>query len=526
MIDNYILDCTLRDGGYCNAWNFGESNIQYIIDKLTQSGVEYVECGFLSKNGNDDNGNTKFRMRDDITPFLKNKKDGTMYLAMINYGEYVMEELPEYSEDSIDGIRLAFHKKDMDGAVAMAKEIKEKGYKVFLQPMVSLCYSDEEFLSLIKRANQIKPYAFYIVDSFGVMKKNDLIRLFYLVENNLDYDIAIGYHAHNNMQLAYSNSQVLLDTHSKHNIIIDSSAYGMGRGAGNLNTELLMEYLNENFDKNYQLESILQIIDNVLFHFFNRNAWGYSLPNYLSAKHNCHPNYATFLNSKHTLTVENINEIFEQIPVEKSKEYDQKFIEELYSDYLGKTLENKTLEENENLFRDKNVLIIAPGKSVKEEASKVKAFIQEKDVIVISVNFVYTDAKTDYTFVSNIRRFSNLQEVKYNKLILTSNIKTDVDAIRVDYKKHCNHMETVSDNAVLLLISYLISNNAKKIYIAGVDGYSLAEDSNYIDAYMENDRDKNYFINANAGLAAMMKEYKKNIDIEYVTGQRYVKMED
>lgn len=128
----------------------------------------------------------------------------------------------------------------------------KKGYKVFVQPMVSLNYTDEEFLSLIQLVNHIKPYAFYIVDSFGMMNKKNLIRLFYLVEHNLDESIWIGFHSHNNKQLAYSNAQCLIDTQTARNLIIDSSIFGMGRGAGNLNTELIVEYLNDNFHENMQ----------------------------------------------------------------------------------------------------------------------------------------------------------------------------------------------------------------------------------------------------------------------------------
>ena len=98
---------------------------------------------------------------------------------------------------------------------------------------------------MIQRVNEIEPYAFYMVDSFGMMKGKDLTRLFYLVEHNLKEDIWIGFHSHNNMQLAYSNAQVLVGAHTKHNLVIDSSVYGMGRGAGNLNTELFVEYLNK-----------------------------------------------------------------------------------------------------------------------------------------------------------------------------------------------------------------------------------------------------------------------------------------
>ena len=142
-------------------------------------------------------------------------------------------------------------------ALKLCEEIKAKGYLVFVQAMVSMAYSDEEFLEMIRVVNTLKPYAFYIVDSFGMMKGKDLTRLFYMVEHNLNDSIWIGFHSHNNMQLAYSNAQSLTMMQTERNLIIDSSIYGMGRGAGNLNTELLLEHLNLFYGTDYKISSVV-----------------------------------------------------------------------------------------------------------------------------------------------------------------------------------------------------------------------------------------------------------------------------
>lgn len=110
-------------------------------------------------------------------------------------------------------------------ALKFCEGIKSKGYKVYVQAMVSLSYSDEEFLRLIQYVNELKPYSFYIVDNFGVMKRKDLTGLFYMVEHNLAEGIAIGYHSHNNMQLAYANAQTLVDIRTKQELILDSSVF-------------------------------------------------------------------------------------------------------------------------------------------------------------------------------------------------------------------------------------------------------------------------------------------------------------
>lgn len=333
-----VLDCTLRDGGYCNNCKFGFDNEKKIVHGLVEANIDIIECGFLMNTVEYDKDFTRFTSLDEVAKIIPQNKEGKTFVMLTDYGKYCPEDLPEYNGTSVDGLRVAFHKKDRVAALEECKAIKNKGYKVFVQAMVSLSYTDEEFLDLIRRVNELEPYAFYIVDSFGMMKRKDLIRLFYLVEHNLNENIKIGFHSHNNMQLAYSNAQSLMNLHSDRELIIDASVYGMGRGAGNLNTELFVQYLNDNADSNYDIKPLLSIIDEILNEFYQRNYWGYSLPNYLSAAHNAHPNYAGYLDDKKTLTVENMNEIFDMMDEDKKVSYDKNYIEELYLRYMATSL--------------------------------------------------------------------------------------------------------------------------------------------------------------------------------------------
>ena len=262
-----VLDCTLRDGGYCNNCRFGFDNEKKIVHGLIEANIDIIECGFLMNTVKYDKDVTKFTSIKEAARIIPRNKEGKIFVMLTDYGKYHLEDLPEYDGTSVDGLRVAFHKKNRLAALDECKKIKAKGYKIFVQAMVSLSYTDEEFLDLIHRVNELEPYAFYIVDSFGMMKRKDLIRLFYLVEHNLKEKIKIGFHSHNNMQLAYSNAQSLVDLHSDRELIIDSSVYGMGRGAGNLNTELFVQYLNDNADGNYDIKPLLSIIDEILNEF-------------------------------------------------------------------------------------------------------------------------------------------------------------------------------------------------------------------------------------------------------------------
>lgn len=520
-----VLDCTLRDGGYCNQWNFGFNNSKSIINCLVEANIDIVECGFITDSVTYNKEVTKFNKVEEIATIIPINKKNKLFVVMMNYGEYDINKLPIYDGNSIDGFRVAFHKKNRYEALALCKQIKEKGYKVFIQPMVSVTYSDTEFIEMIHIVNDFMPYAFYIVDSFGMMKSKDLNRLFYMVENNLNSNINIGFHSHNNMQLAYSNAQSLLATQTNRDLIIDSSIYGMGRGAGNLNTELFVEYLNEVYGKNYVLQPLLQVIDDILEDFYHKNYWGYSLPNYLSAKHNAHPNYAGFLSDKNTLTYKEIDEIFSMMPQDKKVEFDKKYIEELYSKYMEKgTLQETRGEELISFLKDKKVLLIAPGKSSVDEIDKIKKFATNDNVISISVNFEYKGFETNYVFLSNLRRYKEIENTKKEKCIVTSNIPFDNVYYQVDYKTLTNDEEFVTDNAGLMCIKMLIGFDVKDIYLAGFDGYSHNTKENYGDSSMELVTRNAVLDKINEGMNKIINEYAKKCTIHFITTPKYTRI--
>lgn len=518
----HVLDCTLRDGGYCNNWEFGFENIQRITDALVSAGIDVVECGFLSNKSVFDKNVSKFNTLEEIKEVIPSDKNGKLFVAMVNAGEYDADELPENDGKSVDGIRVAFHKKDMASALELCKKISAKGYLVFIQAMVSLAYTDEEFLELIKSVNQLNPYAFYIVDSFGMMKGKDLTRLFYMVEHNLDEKIWIGFHSHNNMQLAYSNAQTLCGVTTSRNLIIDSSVYGMGRGAGNLNTELFVSFLNENYDKEYHIKPLLTIIDEILNDFYQRNYWGYSLPNYLSASHNAHPNYAGYLDDKKTLTVEDMNEIFSMMDEDKKVVFDKAYIEDLYLRYMEKGRDNdEHIAELKSAIRDKKLLLIAPGKSSADEKEKINSFLNDQEVISASVNFDFDGS--EYIFLSNLRRFKELKESQ-KKCIVTSNIPTGKVYLSVPYKKLLNDEEAVKDNAGLMAIRFFIDLGVKEIYLAGFDGYTHDVKQNYSDSKLEI-ISKNAVLDAmNEGMNKIISRYSKEVDIHFLTTPKNIQI--
>lgn len=329
-----LLDCTLRDGGYANDWNFGGKNITAVIKGLLDARVDVVECGYLTAKFNVTPDCARYRNFEDFRKILPDDADLSRLAIMINFGEFPIEALPPATAES-PFVRLAFHKKDIEKASDYLKGLRDLGYQVFVQPMSTQVYSSEEFARLVEMSAREMPTGFYVVDSFGVLQGEEFFRYVSIADALLPEGTRLGYHGHNNLQQAAANAQYLAEAPLIHEKVIDASVFGIGRGAGNLNIELFAKYLNDRHGKSYDVESFLEIFDLILKPVYERNPWGYSLPYYLSAVHRCHPNYAAHFARKSLLGVQAMHRILQSIPLSDRTAYAKGKAEQIFQDFIG-----------------------------------------------------------------------------------------------------------------------------------------------------------------------------------------------
>lgn len=326
-----LLDCTLRDGGYVNNHNFGEENIKRIIHYLNQANIDIIECGYLYDNIEDNNDKTKYNT---FKQAEKNITKNNRYTIMLSGMKYNISNLPKKVNEKIDTIRLAFHRKDIKKAIEYAKEIIKKGYKIYFQPQVIMTYTEKELIDMIKVVNELDVESVSIVDTFGQMTPNDVKEKTLLFDKYLKKSIKIGLHLHNNLQSAFTNAVIFIDTISEdRDIVIDTSLLGMGRGAGNLPTELLANYLNSKYKKEYNMKPILEACDSIISKIKREHEWGYSLPYFLSAINGIHPSYIIYLLDKGVNNSIDINDLIKKIPDSKKEIYDIEYADRIYSIY-------------------------------------------------------------------------------------------------------------------------------------------------------------------------------------------------
>jgi len=519
-----LLDCTLRDGGYVNNWEFGQKPMKEIAQKLFDARIDIVECGLFSINQKETQDNTILNSVESINKVIgENKPENTYVTCLANYGDIDSDQLPEAKGQLLDGFRIAFHKKDLEGALLLCKRLKEKGYSVYVQPMVTLSYTDEELLYAIKRSNEIQVDAFAIVDSFGTMQKQDLLRIYCLVEHNLNSQIPIDFHSHNNLQLSFSNAQELLTQNSDRQIIIDSSVYGMGRGAGNLCTELLANYLNTNYYAKYNILPILEIIDDHLNAIFQLTPWGYSVPYYIASINRCHPNYATYLMNRQTIHVRDIHEILSTLPADKRNTFDSHYIEEKYNQYQQHFVDDKaTRLMLTQATSNRTILILAPGQTLSTYNDKVRAFIEEKNPYIIAVNFMPENSLSDVIFLTNIKRIGKIKQfdsINDQHIVVTSNICSEfkTNCFIANYASYLNSSVYASDNAVLMLIMLLEKCAVTTIFIAGMDGFYSDSSKNYFDHRIKEKVDIEDIKFRNDAIKKEIKLMQERLNLTFIT---------
>ncbi len=527
-----LLDCTLRDGGYINDWEFGHDNLVYVFECLAESGVDMIEVGFLDERRMCDCNRSIMPDTDSVRRiFGKLDKKHAMILGMIDFGTCAVDNIEPCEQSCLDGIRVIFKKHLRAEAFEFCARLKRLGYKVFAQLVSITSYSDDELQDAIRLANEVDPYAVSIVDTYGLLHQDALMHYFRLLDSGLNGEIALGYHSHNNFQLGYANCIEMLSYHVSRDIVVDATLYGMGKSAGNTPIELLAMHLNEHYGKKYDISLLLEAIDAVIMNIYKINPWGYNMHYYMAASNDCHPNYVSYLLSKRTLSVKSVNDILSRLSAEKRLLYDECYIHKLYMDYQAIDIDGKdACERLKKEIGGRDILLLGPGNSLFSEKKEIYDHIKKEEPILIAINFMpdILELEADYLFLSNSKRYVQLStallhKAEKTKVIATSNLikhGSDFDYV-LKYSDLLDEEAVISDNPLPMILKVLGGCGAKAIGLAGFDGYSGGMD-NYIDKSMEYDFTEELAASHNKYVSKLLADTNRSIPVSLITPSKYV----
>ncbi|MBD2864346.1 aldolase catalytic domain-containing protein [Paenibacillus oceani] len=292
MNDNHakILDCTIRDGGLVNNWDFSVEFVRDLYYSLNAAGVEYMEIGYknsakLLKGA--DSGPWRFLDEAFLREVIPQKGD-TKLSALVDIGRVDENDILPRNESLLDMIRVACYIKDVDKALDLVNKFHSYGYETSINIMALSHVMEHDLIEAFHAIAKSPVDVVYIVDSYGSLNHRDIEYLVTKFQRHLP-DKQLGIHAHNNMQLAFSNTIMAAERGLQ---FLDASVFGMGRAAGNCNTELLVSYLK---NPKYELRPVLEVIERRMIPLREKVEWGYIVPYMMTGILNEHPRIAMAL---------------------------------------------------------------------------------------------------------------------------------------------------------------------------------------------------------------------------------------
>jgi 4-hydroxy 2-oxovalerate aldolase len=448
-----------------------------------------------------------------------------MIVGLVDFGACPAENIAPCDQSVIDGIRIAFKKEEAHSALEFGSQLKNKGYEIFMNPVSLTSYSDKEILDLLDKINELKPYAVSIVDTYGLMLRDTILYYVGLIDKNLASGISLCYHSHNNQQMAFANCCALLDRRHRRDIVVDAALFGMGKSAGNANTELVASYINKVHNGKYKIEQLLDCIYTDIIQIYKKSQWGYNLKHYISSLNDCHHGYIEFLLNKGTLSTQGINEILAQIPQEQKLAYSQTLVEKLYVAHQAISINDaECYKKLATFFNNCAILLICPGTTIKTHEVEINKYIEHYKPIVISVNFIPSKIRTNYVFTGNSNRYNKLSDSYFEiekkpYVIATSNILESNVPItyKLNYEALVGSEFEIIDNSSALCLNFLKKLDVKQVAIAGMDGFSANLAKNFADSFMNMYNDAENSQQINSEMKRFIDSIQENITLNFIT---------
>jgi len=371
------------------------------------------------------------------------------------------EELLVPVKDYVTMVRMAIDPKNFERALSLAKKVKELGFEVAFNVMYMSTWKDQkEFIDLLPEVNGIADY-FYMVDSYGGVYPSDVRETVALVRSKTN--VKLGFHGHNNLEMALANTLTAIDENVD---IVDATITGMGRGAGNLKTELLLCSLQSKKVLDFDYNELAKIVD-AFVELQKSYEWGTSLPYMVSGANS--------------------------LPQKQVMEWVGKRYYSFNS--IIRALNNQTQGKRDNISLPKfnsqentnRVLIVGGGPSPVQHAQAIEQFLnQNTDILVI-----HASSKNAMSFanISNRQIFCLVGDEGHRMELVFGDKEISADCVLPPYpRKMGTYIPTAVENSAFELESVSFTDSyqdshtaialqlsldlvATQVYVTGYDAY-------------------------------------------------------
>lgn len=489
-----ILDCTLRDGGYYNNWDFEPEVVQEYLNSVASANIDYVELGLRNFPKSGFLGAFAYTTEDYINSLTL--PEGPVYGVMVDAKTILDSGMPidvainklfvPAAESKIGLVRVAAHFKEVEQSWPIVKKLKELGYIVGYNLMQAGGKSEDLIAEKARTAQNWGCLdVLYFADSLGNMDSNEVRRIVGALRTH--WSGPLGIHTHNNMGKGLDNTLVAIQADVTW---VDSTVTGMGRGAGNTQTESLLAFLDKD-DSKYKPKPIYELVIRHFEVMQKEYGWGSSLLYFLGAQNDVHPTYIqNLLSNTHYGTDEIIGAVDYLSNLEGTTSYNGAVLDTALS-FSSNDKPVTGSKDIQGLFDNKNILVVANGPNSEKYASAIELYIKKNKPIVISINATshISQELIDFYVISHNSKF--LSEAKKYKCLnkpvilpkcrfLQSELQELEGLNLIDYGLEVvkgnfapKGVYTVSpyDITFAYLLGSLLESEVKSISVVGFDGY-------------------------------------------------------
>lgn len=486
-----VLDCTLRDGGYYNNWNFTEMLVQDYLNAMVLAGIDVVEIGFRSPPRSGFHGPFAYSTDRYLE---KLKVNEALKLAVMLDAKSVLENEGHYKDvlnklfvesnnSKVDVVRVAVNFDKATQCRLIVEHLKSLGYIVVINLMQS---GGREVSAIEEVGGYIRSWGVvdvvYFADSIGNMAAEDIDATAMALHRG--WQGKLGLHAHNNMGQANDNCFSAMNVGVEW---IDATVTGMGRGAGNAQTEILLN--NFSNERKYDPKPVYQLALEYFMPMQKELGWGSNFVYYYSAINNIHPTYAQELLSDKRYTPEHIITALRFLSEREASSFSSQLVQQAFDDKEQPEINGEW--DASGWCKDRDILLVGAGPSVKKYAAEIEELIKRNDLITISVNY-HSEISEKYInrFVAaepkrlslDVTRYKNSEKpVVLPKRVMSGKVINELGSTNVldfDMKitEGCAQcFKTGCEIPYRLTVAYSLclckSGEAARVFLVGFDGY-------------------------------------------------------
>jgi len=486
-----FLDCTLRDGGYYNAWDFPKHLVADYINAVVEGGVDIIELGLRSKKPGSFKGMFAFCPEEHLEAL--ELPDNVMMGVMVNAGEllagckieHVLESLFPLPADSsrVSLVRIACHLHEVDSALKAVPWLRERGYLVGINLMQIAGQARSTVVELARSVSVYPVNVLYFADSLGSMDPDEVARLIEWLREGWEGEI--GIHTHDNMGMALQNSLRAIDEGATW---IDATVTGMGRGPGNAKTEELAIEVADRKRKSVSLVPLMHLVREYFRPMQQAYGWGTNPFYYLAGKYGIHPTYIQQMLSDSRYDEADVFAVIEYL----KKVGGNKFSSDAL-DAARKFYQDPAIGEwrPEAALAGKEILIIGAGPGASKHSDALEAYIRKRKPVVLALNTQSTICNSLIDFrvachpvrlLADAAKYGELgQQVITPYSMLPLEVQAPIDKNRIlDFglainseKFEFNEATCVTPSSLVVAYALAIASSGKAtcVLMAGFDGY-------------------------------------------------------